>query len=589
MGLLGALKQLISSPVYTGDPTIVAKAPNLPPPANTNTYNIMPPFGVNPPGPTVGVTIPEDMSERLITNDPRELWYLALPNKLTPQQCLTILRSALGGDIWQQWQLVSLMLDTWPVFRSASHQLRDATSYCRFKMSAFVEDEGEEPTPSAQDKAKLVSRALRGMKPNQFNDERNQQGTVYDMTDAMLNGLSLQEVMWEERVSKTHGRERMPRATAWVHPRHFTFTDDGFIAVFDDDYARLYANPLLSGQPTRTAPDPNKFICSQFISRSGSSLGAGFMRPLAMYWAARQFNWEWMLEAAKKFGTPFLDVTYSADTDDAALLKLDAYLKQAAAAGRIRHREGTKVEITQGMQMTADNPQRHIQDEADKMALLLLLGQEGTTKSTPGKLGGQDGTHENVKAERIQALANWTAAHPLTHFARAVIRMNYGTDDETPTIVPDFTEPMDAGTVGTFAQAISTSNMPVPAEDFYAKIGMRMPEEDEVVLVGGKLVKLGAIQNQDDIAEQQALQMQQGGQDPEDPDKKPFQPKSGNPVNARKARARKARIARALARASKEDLAKLEELIVAAEKAPHRNGEYRAVQVHIQNLTRQTL
>ena len=494
---------------------IVAAAPNLPAKnwnvdSQVNFQNAIPPFGLNPPKAAMSGEI-ANLEERAITTDPRELWYLALPNKLTPQQCLQILRAALGGDIWQQWQLASLMMDTWPTFRMACHQLREAASYAKFTVTPYAED-GEEPSDEAKDKAGLVSRALKGMEPNPFNDERGMTGMIYNFTDALVNGLSLEEVMWEQRTSQKHGKENMPRATAWVHPRHFTFSNEGYISVFDDNYARLYANPQLTNTGrVGQSPDPNKFICSQFISRSGSSLGAGFMRPLVWYWAARQFNNEWMLNTAKQYGSPFIEITFKSGTPASELAQLDTMLKNAGPERRLRHPEGTTATIHPPTSLGSDNPQRYIAEEADKQCLFLLLGQSGTTMPTAGALGNQD-AHKEVAEEKVVGVAKWIAHNPLRQLARAILRVNYGDASECPTIEPDFTHPLNATETVAFATGLTNSRLPFRADEAYKKLGMSQPEAGDVVVQGGEVKIMGDALTDDEKFDQQLEQQQQMGE-----------------------------------------------------------------------------
>jgi phage gp29-like protein len=516
---------------------IIAKAPNLPAKnwnvdTQVNFVNAIPPFGLNPPKAAMSGEI-ANLEERAITTDPRELWYLALPNKLTPQQCLQILRAALGGDIWQQWQLASLMMDTWPTFRMACHQLREAAAYAKYTVTPYAED-GEEPNDEAKEKAGLVSRALKGMEPNPFNDERGMTGMIYNFTDALVNGLSLEEVMWEQRTSQKHGKENMPRATAWVHPRHFTFSNEGFISVFDDSYARLYANPQLTNNGrVGQSPDPNKFICSQFISRSGSSLGAGFMRPLVWYWAARQFNNEWMLNTAKQYGSPFIEITFKSGTPASELAQLDTMLKNAGPERRLRHPEGTTATIHPPTSLGADNPQRYIAEEADKQCLFLLLGQSGTTMPTAGALGNQD-AHKEVAEEKVVGVAKWIAHNPLRQFARAVLRVNYGEASECPTIEPDFTHPLNATETVAFATGLTNSRLPFRADEAYKKLGMSQPEKGDVVIQGGEVKVMGDALTDQEKFDQQMEQQQavaeaqgQGQQDGQGNGDEPTQARGG--------------------------------------------------------------
>lgn len=471
-----------------------AKAATIPPQGDVNLM-FMPPMGTTQNGFDAALAAGRSPSgivdvadhDRIVRNDPRESYFWVLPNKLTPQQCLQMLRAALAGDLFQQFNLSQLMLDTWPTFRMASHQLCESAAYMRYAVHPYAE-EGKKPTASAQDKADLVSRAMRAMSPNPFTDEKGFSGMSYVLCDAMLNGLSLVELLWENRGNSDRGREWLPVSSAWVHPRHYTFSTDGHVTLYTDDSDRINSGVL--GYRPGMRIDPEKFLCGQFLSKAGSSLGAGFMRPLVWYWAARQFNNEWMLNTAKQYGSPFIDITYKPGTVSTGpggeLEKLNEMLKTAGAQRRLLHPEGTLATIHQPSSLGKENPQRVLEEKADEACLFLLLGQKGTTTAVSGQLGNDD-SHENVKEERKLGLANWLARNPLRQFARAVLRRNYGNDDECPEIAPDTTKPLKTEQVGALATAMSSSRIPVRADEFYKKIGFTQPEAGEVVLSGGQI------------------------------------------------------------------------------------------------------
>lgn len=451
-------------------------------------------------------------NDRIVRNDPRESFWWTLPNKLTPQQCLQMLRAALAGDLFQQFNLCQLMLDTWPTFRMASHQLMESAAYMRYAVHPFAE-EGKKPSPRAQEKADLVSRAIRGMTPNSFNDEKGFSGMAYNLCDAMLNGLSLTELLWKPVATSDHGREWMPVSSAWVHPRHYTFSTAGNITLYTDDSDRINSGVL--GYRPGQIPDEDKFVCGQFISKAGSSLGAGFMRPLVWYWSARQFNNEWMLNTAKQYGSPFIDITYKPGTvstgPNSELEKLNEMLKTAGAQRRLLHPEGTTAVIHQPSSLGKENPQRVLEEKADEACLFLLLGQKGTTTAVSGQLGNDD-SHENVKEERKLGVANWLARNPLRQFARAVLRKNYGNDDECPNIEPDTTKPLKPEQVGAMMSSVSSSRVPVRADEFYKKLGFTQPEAGEVVMAGGEIMIQPEPMTQEEKFDQQLEQQVQQGE-----------------------------------------------------------------------------
>jgi phage gp29-like protein len=552
-----------------------ADAPVLPPRGqdrDSNLVIVQPPFGTNPPQRPV-VPANGDLSERLIWNDPRELWYLALPSKLSPKQVLQILRSALGGDIWQQWQLLSLMLDSWPTLRKCSHEIRQAVSMVRYIVRPWTEEEGEEATDDAKERADLVSRGMRNMKPDPTTDEKGFTGMVYDLTDAMLNGLTMSELMWWEK-----NGEILPRASAWVHPRHFTFGNNGKLAVFDSFYNRL--NFTLAQSPG-LSPDQNKFLIAQFMSRSGSSLGAGLMRPLAWDWSAVIYNREWMLGFAQKYGNPFLDLAYKAGATQDEVQKLNALAANASSQGWLTHPDLSTVTIHPAQSLGADNPQVHIMKLADEHCMELLLGQSSTTKQVPGKLGNSD-TQDKVKREMVQGIAAFIAEVLTTQFASAICRLNYWDDDMCPTVVADFTEPNDPLEEAQRDQVFLQAGVPMNAEEFYQRHNMVLPETGDMVMVGGKLGVLG------DTSEEVSAQ----GTPPPSPDgtdgfgqgdQGPNADKPAPGIEAVDVKPSQ-QLRKLLASATDQELAELNELLVKAKAAQHRNGEAKAVEIKIKQI-----
>jgi phage gp29-like protein len=453
---------------------------------------ILPPFGSRPAGDTVNPVGNAGFSpmERAVFSDPRELWYLALPEKMTPMQVAQLLRSALAGDIWQQWQLSRKMADTWPVFRKAAHELLEAVAYIKYRVQPHRRG-SEPPTDRAVEKAKLVEKAMDSFQPDPFTDERGFSGMCYLLCDAVLSGISLVELIWRR---DTESGEWLPRACAWVHPRHYTFDENGRLVVWSSE-ALIRSSPAnVPAGYTANAPDPRKFICAQFLSWSGSSLGNGLMRPLAWAWAARMFNLEWMLNTAKRFGSPFLDITYKPGSlSDEDRKALDQMLQTAAALNHIKRPDTTSLNVVPPATVSGDNPQRVLEDKADEWCLYLLLGQKGTTIETPGRLGNTD-VHASVKAERMLGIAQWLARGPLRAFARAVLLMNYGNADDCPEITPDATRQLTLQERLNALGAFSFSKVPVRVDEMYATLGFTAPTEGDSVFVNGEFAKFGSEQ-----------------------------------------------------------------------------------------------
>lgn len=530
--------------------------------AGPSVPGILPPFGTNEPMSRPVTNESSDLTERFISADPREGWYLSLPSKLTPNQVEMIKRAAIGGDIWQMHQLGELMKDTWPMLRKCDHELREAVSNVKFVVTPYAED-GQKPTKSAVKKADSVRRAITQMRPNPFNDEQAFEGMIYQMAGAFVNGIIVHELLWDKSPVRVPGGgyNRYVKSAVYVHPRHFSFANDGGLTLFDDSYNRMTwanANP-------RQSPNPDKFICGTFYNTSGSALSAGHIRALGWYYSALVFGREWMLNAAKQWGNPFLSISFRQNTD---LTQLKAFLAESGPSRRLLHPEGTLPTIHPAQSMGTDNPQRFLAEEADRQCQLLILGQtlSSNTSSSGGGAYALGQVHMEVRADRVQGVAQWLSGEPLCQLSKAICRVNFGDDQEYPRIAPDFTKPLAPGEVGALASAISGSKTPVKLEEHYRKLGYTAPEPGDIVIVNGEIKIQGEPMTDEERQESQLLEqeklmeMQSQFQEPEAP---PTNAKDTAPIDLQKC--------------SDAELAELEEMVQAAERAPHKNGELTAL------------
>lgn len=429
-----------------------------------------------------------------------------------------ILRSALGGDIWQQWQLFSLMLDTWPMLRKCSQELRSAVAQTKFVVRPFAVH-GQEPTPKAIEKSDFCSNALQTMKPDPFTDEKGFSGLIYDITDAFINGIVLSEILWNADTI-----EWLPRATAWIHPRHYSFTNGGRIVVF--------AGNAQGGYAQAEFPDPDKFIIGQYQGKSGSCLGAGMFRPLAWDWSAVMYNREWMLEFAQRFGQPFRVAKHKIGTPESEIQIINTMMANIGSAGWANLKEGTEVTFEPPGTLGPQNPHVSILDRADEDCQVLILGQTSSTQGTAGKLGNEE-QREGVRKERVKEVSLWVGQVLSAQLLPAICRLNYGNEDECPVCEPDFSEVIDPIKTAQRWQVIVSTGVPVSYEEFCHENGLVTPQPGDLIFFNNRVGKMGSTDEEIDVSGQQADMlaslMNLGGADDQS---------NGNQTNGHSVRAR---------------------------------------------------
>lgn len=100
----------------------------------------------------------------------------------TPDRIEQILRSALWGDHVGQWELFSMMEDTWPRLGKALAELKRAVIQMDWRVEPWSEED-QPPTPEAEERARVVSRAIWTMRPRPEEGANGFEATLFDLLD----------------------------------------------------------------------------------------------------------------------------------------------------------------------------------------------------------------------------------------------------------------------------------------------------------------------------------------------------------------------------------------------------------------------
>lgn len=522
----------------------------------------------------------DEMVDRVVMSDPLGDWYLALPSKLEPKQVDSIMRASLAGNIWQFTQLVQRMMESWPMLKKCSHELRQAVSRVKYTVVPFVEKEGEDPTPTSVEKSDTVARAMRSFEIDRFSDEESFNGLVYDITDAAIVGLSISEIMWHQQADPAGTLEWLPRASAYVHPRLYAFSSDGKIGIGRSNTDDPMWQQVQAAKPVLN--NPMKYIVAKFKSGSGSCLKNGLARSLCWWWVAVVYGRDFALSFAQKFGGPFLDIPYQSGIPKEDIDRLERLAKRAANLGYCVHPNTGEVKVTPAQSMGGENPQVVLMRMADEACQILLLGQTASTMGTPGMLG-QENSRETVRREYVEGFAAWVAEILTEQFAWTVVKQNYHLSSavtERPKVIADFTETEDPMQAATRWSTLLHTGQPFHADEFYDGVGARQPEEGDKVVVGQKIGTMGP----DDFIVTGQPDYGYGFDDWGNPIPPPEMQQMGmvpgqtmGEFNGQQMMARDSQVRRALSRASLSELNALRAKAAACVKARetgHINGEH---------------
>lgn len=455
-----------------------------------------------PAQPDPGARSPMQM---IIRPNVRDRWLASQLSYFTPQIVENTFRGAMAGNLLAQWLLFDLMEQTWPRLSKNLNELKNAVIDLDWNLQPFAL-RGDDPTPEAQRRAKIIEQAIWQMKPQVDLDEADFEDTLYDVMDALGKGIAVSEIDWMAPGDPDNKTGLwMPRATRWVHPRYYGYppqpgvedrlmlnlmevrlanagTAEALQPVFSSWGTE--ANATLNGLYARFPRD--QFIVSIFKQKSGHPISGAMLRLLGFLWAASNFAWEWFLNLAQIFGVPIRWATYSTATAKAeTITAIEDMLANMGSAGWAAFPEGTKLEIIKALETARDNPSKGLIDAADIICDIVVLGQTLTTSQ--GERGSQalGNIHKTVRDEKVAAVAKRAAKVLNLQFLPAVCRLNFGDDSECPWLQPSTKESKDlVNTANRYKTLLSIPGLRISQRQCYEDNDLIVPDPDDPVLVG---------------------------------------------------------------------------------------------------------
>jgi phage gp29-like protein len=347
-------------------------------------------------------------------------------------------------------------------------------------VTAFATD-GEDPSDAAEEKAELVRRAMNEFEPDPATDEGGFEDFLYDLTDALILGVNVQELIWHRSASDV-----LPRAACWVHPRQFGMDETGRLGLMLNG-----ARDTLYGQRSAIVTPflPEKFVIGVYKTRSGTRTMGGLLRPLAWWWCAVMYGRDWVLRNAELFGQPIRDIEYDPGIKPEDLAKLQEMAAQMGSSAWITRPAGTKMTLVEPQKTGNAAPQAELLDRANTAADLVVLWQTLTSEVGDSGSRALGSVHAGVRRERVQNIATWVGNVLSYQFAPMVCRLNYGNDDECPVIKPDFTEQESAKDKTTRLKEAATI-VPMPKTWAYDQLGVPVPQDgEETISMGAQAPK----------------------------------------------------------------------------------------------------
>jgi phage gp29-like protein len=438
---------------------------------------------------------PNSGLQTIILPHARTRWQLPAAAGMTPSAVGNILSEALTGRSPRfEHELYCLMEQTWPRLVKNTREVKNAV--VSLEWNVMTADNGVPGMPD------LLKRTMNGMRGDPVCDGQGWRGTLLTILDAWTRGISIVEIDWELRGGGRIPMAWLPKQTRQTPSWHYGWRTgpDGSNTIQrtpgmqpNDGRLVLYPDASAPGQG-QDFPD-NKFIIGLCKANSGHPSGGALLRALAWWWCAANFTKEWLLNFAQIFGQPFRWATYDAaqpDTRDALASMMENMGSAAWGVGPA----GSTVEFHEAARNGSYNPQSYILGLADEACDLLILGQTLTTSAGQAGSRALGEVHADVRADIIDAAAQWLAEVLNEQLVPSVARINYGDPGEEgslPWFEPGRKQVKDQKVVADTVKVLLEAGIPLSKKWVYETMDIPEPEEDEPVFGGAPAAPLPAL------------------------------------------------------------------------------------------------
>ena len=453
-------------------------------------------------------------------------WILPYIASITPQYVESILRGALAGNHVQAWELFDLMLDSNPEMASCVSEYVEGILAHKIIFEPYHEED-EEPTDTALEKCKLVSSALRGMRPDPASDENALRGTIFDLMFARFHGQSVLEIDWHDTYGTgdlnyknlTDGRALCPRSTFWVHPVCYAWNNNGRLGLrlatlangsfkdqsqgyrtpqqqliqqqMDRNRSSMFEPPawnMLSSQPQAAYIQDfpkHKFLVSTMKCKAGTALGGSCLRSLAALWVMENFSQDFIMNQSQLFQVPFRMATFTPNTPPAVQEEIRHMLQSMGHTAWGLFPQGVDIKFESAASNTGASPAAWLMHYCDTAIRKVILHQTmtGGGHDSMGKGGGKafGEVEQDTKDACIENGCRFAEEQINLQLVPSILELNYGEDGDSEAPQCKLVDSAVGGLADAQRDQVLAQIMQIPAPYLHAKYGIPKPSADDDV------------------------------------------------------------------------------------------------------------
>lgn len=400
---------------------------------------------------------------------------------LTPRKLADIVREADTGEMYRIQELFEEIMEKDARIMSDWNKVK--SSIIRKNYSIISPDSDDEDQNNIREDVDKMIKGIRGWKSR-----------VANIADCYLKQIAINEIFWIVSGNKYNIAD-----IRWRHQKRFRYaktTDpysdpDDLRLLVDPRHIDLYQNLVtpedlsecvVSGISLEKYPIiRSRFIISRYDAKSGHGNKNALMRPIIYLWMFKNFGvqfWLQYIELLLGYRIGHYDPNNQGQKEI-----VEQAIKGLASDAAAVISNDSKIEFVTLAAASASSHQayKELKDYADSAISEVILGNEGTTKSTPGRLGGEQNAKE-VTQEIIEGLASVVDEAITDDLIKPYIIYNYGLQEEYPFYQTDISANVDLTKEVQVDGALQNMGAKFYAKDIQERYGRNLANGEDDIL-----------------------------------------------------------------------------------------------------------
>gem|GEM_PF-413623 len=387
----------------------------------------------------------------IVTN--RDIWSSHPSGGLTPEKLASLLREAESGDISRQMELFEEIEEKDLHIVSCLNDRKDAVKNKKWKIKPASEN------PFDIKVADYCNELIKGIK--------RWREIVYNISDAVGKGLSLQEIMWQP------GEILKIGSIDYIMPKKIAFNDNLTEIRLITESAPVFGIPL----------EPNKFVLHKSQCKSGHPSRGSLLRLCSWFFLFKNFAIKDWATFAEIYGMPLRVAKYDKNSGDEEKKVLEIALRQLGVDASALIPAECDIEIKESDKRSSGDIYDRLSAFCNQEISKAIIGSTLTKEigDTGGAYSASE-THREVKEEIIESDAKELNETIREDILRPAVTFQFGENVEIPEYETVFEKAVDYDKLADTYGKLVNIGFEIPLEHAHTVFNIPQAKESEKIL-----------------------------------------------------------------------------------------------------------